>query len=102
MFSLGVPELILLLALLLAYPIPTIIAFVRSHPQRFAILLLNLFAGWTVFGWIATLVWAATDASGGSRGTWQSSGEQQFCTQCGAPMRINDNFCPKCGARRGG
>jgi rubrerythrin len=23
-----------------------------------------------------------------------------FCTQCGHPLRLEDNFCPKCGTKR--
>lgn len=59
MFGLGAPELLviaILFAILLAYPLPTIIAFARKHRQRFAILLLNLLTGWTIIGWIGALV----------------------------------------------
>lgn len=40
------------------YFLPTIIAMVRSKSNRGAILLLNLFLGWTFIGWIVSLVWA--------------------------------------------
>jgi cytochrome c biogenesis protein CcdA len=100
MFALGVPELLIIL-LALVYTLPTIVAFARRHHQRFAILLLNLFIGWTIFGWVAALVWAATAVSSDSKGAWQASGEQRFYAQCGAPMRIDASFCAQCGARRG-
>lgn len=39
--------------------LPTIIAFQRGHESRIAILLLNLFLGWTGIGWIIALIWCA-------------------------------------------
>jgi hypothetical protein len=47
--------------LLFALPIyfaPTGIAFGRKHPQLWAIFALNLMAGWTMLGWVGTLVWS--------------------------------------------
>lgn len=42
------------------YLLPSIIAAARKHHQTLAILLLNIFLGWTFIGWVAALVWAAT------------------------------------------
>jgi hypothetical protein len=42
------------------YFIPALVARNRHHRQRQAILVLNLFAGWTAIGWIVALVWANT------------------------------------------
>jgi hypothetical protein len=41
------------------YFLPTIIAAIKSKRDTVAILLLNLFLGWSVIGWIVALVWAA-------------------------------------------
>jgi hypothetical protein len=41
------------------YFVPSIIALARHKRQTLAIFLLNLFAGWTVIGWIGALIWAA-------------------------------------------
>jgi len=41
------------------YFLPTIIALIKSKRDTVAILLLNLFLGWSVIGWIVALVWAA-------------------------------------------
>lgn len=41
------------------YFLPTIIAAMKSKRDIVAILLLNLFLGWSVIGWIVALVWAA-------------------------------------------
>ena len=45
---------------LAVYFLPTIIALARSHHNAVAILLLNLFLGWTGIGWILALVWSVT------------------------------------------
>jgi|SRR5262252_6603708 len=45
------------------YFIPAAVAFSWSHHNRVAILLLNIFLGWTIVGWVGALVWAATDPS---------------------------------------
>ncbi|MGA7909843.1 MAG: superinfection immunity protein [Candidatus Sulfotelmatobacter sp.] len=42
----------------LMYFLPTLIALARSKRDITAILLLNLFLGWTMIGWIVALVWA--------------------------------------------
>lgn len=43
---------------LAVYFIPSIVAKHRGHPQLLAIFMLNLFLGWSIFGWAAALVWA--------------------------------------------
>jgi hypothetical protein len=48
----------LLAVLFIPYWIPTIVAFVRKHPSKGAILALNMFFGWTFVGWVLSLVWA--------------------------------------------
>ena len=40
--------------------LPSIIAFARRHQNRAAILVLNIFLGWTFVGWVIALVWAFT------------------------------------------
>ena len=49
--------------LLALYFLPTIVAILRDHRNAAAILILNLFLGWTFLGWVAALVWSATDAT---------------------------------------
>lgn len=43
---------------ILIYFVPTFVAFRRRHPQIMAIVVLNLFLGWTFLGWLGALVWA--------------------------------------------
>lgn len=40
------------------YFLPAIVARSRQHPNAAAILLLNLFLGWTFVGWVVSLVWS--------------------------------------------
>ena len=47
-----------LLLLIVLYFLPALIASVRHANSGGLIFLLNLFAGWTVVGWFAALVWA--------------------------------------------
>lgn len=40
------------------YFLPTIIAGARGHHQMAALFCLNLLLGWTLLGWVLSLVWA--------------------------------------------
>ena len=53
--------LFLLLPALAAYFVPTIIAVARRARNSLAIVLINIFAGWTFLGWVAALVWSIVD-----------------------------------------
>jgi Superinfection immunity protein len=53
----------LMLILLAIYVIPSVVAFGQGHRQAVPILLLNLLLGWTLVGWVAALVWAASRPS---------------------------------------
>jgi hypothetical protein len=50
--------LALALALLFVHFLPSYLAFQRKHPHSVAILLLNIFLGWTLIAWVILLVWA--------------------------------------------
>ncbi len=50
--------LIGLLLFALIYWLPSLVAFARGHRNRRAVLGLNTFAGWTLFGWVIALVWS--------------------------------------------
>lgn len=38
--------------------LPSLIAFNRDHEYRWPILIINVFFGWTLLGWVIALVWA--------------------------------------------
>lgn len=44
--------------LFLVYFSPSIVAFFRKHPKGGTLFLVNLCLGWTVVGWIFTMLWA--------------------------------------------
>lgn len=46
------------LAALLVYLLPTLIAFFRSHRNRWVILVINVVFGATLLGWLFSLIWA--------------------------------------------
>jgi hypothetical protein len=51
-------ELLLVVLIFVFYFLPTLIAFLRQHKNKLAIFLLNLLLGWTVLGWVVSLVWS--------------------------------------------
>jgi T4 superinfection immunity protein len=48
----------MLVAFIVVYLLPTIIAGTRKHPYWGWIVFINIFTGWTIIGWLASLVWA--------------------------------------------
>ncbi len=40
------------------YFLPTIVGFKKQQPNKTSIFLLNLFLGWSLIGWVISLVWA--------------------------------------------
>jgi hypothetical protein len=46
--------------ILALYFLPSIVAGGRNHASSGGILVINLFLGWTVLGWIGALAWAAS------------------------------------------
>lgn len=46
--------------ILIIYFIPTITAYAAKKKNKQAILVLNFFLGWSIIGWIISLVWATT------------------------------------------
>lgn len=51
-------EILVLLAAVILYFLPTIVAGSEDHKQVMSILVLNLLLGWTFVGWVIALVWA--------------------------------------------
>ena len=40
------------------YFLPSMIAIFRSHRNALSVVVLNLFLGWTLVGWVVALVWS--------------------------------------------
>ncbi len=50
--------MLLMLPLILLYLLPTWIAFSNRHRNLSWVLLLNVLAGWSILGWVASLCFA--------------------------------------------
>lgn len=48
------------LVFMLLYFAPSLVAGVRKHHNTGAIVVLNFLLGWSVLGWVGSLVWACT------------------------------------------
>lgn len=55
--------LILLAFAALIYFLPAIIAANREHHQTGPIVILNLFLGWTLLGWVVALAWSVSSVA---------------------------------------
>ena len=43
------------------YFLPSVVAYARGHPSFVGILVLNLFLGWSLIGWVIALAWSFSD-----------------------------------------
>lgn len=93
------------------YFLPAIIGSKKHNAT--AILLVNLFLGWTVVGWIVALVWAlsstpepgqvvivqppAPQAPTPQPAPQAPAPRSVYCSRCGTPLKGGDRFCPSCG-----
>lgn len=104
-FGLGSSELLLgfiVLALLIVpYFIPAFIA--RKKVNFTLILLLNIFLGWTLLGWIIVLIWAIADktpeelASAKNYNLNVTNSEKKYkCAYCGFESYEKTTFCSVC------
>ena len=60
--AIGIPLLFVAsVVALLLYLLPSFVAVKREHENQMGVVALNFFAGWTLIGWIACLVWAMRD-----------------------------------------
>lgn len=53
--------LIVMVLMVMIYFLPVIIAMARKHRNLGPVLILNLFVGWTLIGWVVALVWACVN-----------------------------------------
>lgn len=84
------------------YFLPGIVAHVRVHNDENSIVILNFFAGWTVVGWLAALIWSA---SGNVYVPVQKAApvvsspdvdDYEPCPECAEPVRKGAVKCRYC------
>ena len=51
-------ELAFIILIVVLYFLPSLIAYLRRHKNIQAIFALNFLLGWTVLGWVGSLVWS--------------------------------------------
>jgi hypothetical protein len=49
---------LLVIACVIVYFLPTLIAMLRDHPQKIQIFILDLLSGWSGVGWVLAVIWA--------------------------------------------
>lgn len=57
--AVGVGFIVLSIISFIAYWIPTIVALLRDVPNKGSVIVINLFLGWTIIGWVVALAMAA-------------------------------------------
>lgn|SRR3989338_2070072 len=59
------------------YFLPSIIAGMKRKENAISILILNIFLGWTILGWIGALIWAYTGTPSPRAAAWDKEFEQE-------------------------
>lgn len=93
--------ILIIIAVVLVYFLPSVISEARHHRNDAAIFILNLLLGWTVLGWIVALIWSFTSptvAVQASSAPAAPSSSAGYCPHCGG-ARAAGSFCPGCGAK---
>ena len=93
-----------MLVSLFLYFLPAFLA--RNKSNFTAVLLVDLFLGWTFIGWIVALIMALSSdpprqiaaPMPSAAPPPQPAATTLFCTACGKPCVVNARFCSSCGA----
>jgi FtsH-binding integral membrane protein len=89
--------LLLVLLCLAVYFFPAIKAYQEKKPNRQAILVLNIFLGWTLIGWVVALVWAYTNSEHKVMVNANTGISSVLCSSCGKYSQAGSQFCATCG-----
>jgi hypothetical protein len=82
-----------ILIIILLYFLPTIIAFYRGKSNWLAIMLVNLFFGWSFIGWFVALIWAVTkDVERQSVIINNSMSSDRTSNHLSTPTYLNESF----------
>ncbi len=85
------------LAMLIIYFIPAINGYSKQHRSRALILVVNVFLGWTVLGWLVALAWSAGSARDDPAAPTASTHVK--CPDCAELVRREAKVCKHCGCR---
>jgi ribosomal protein L37E len=98
--------------------IPSAVAFGRNHPNKVPILLLNIFLGATIIGWVIALIWASMNLDKYAMNTINKTEQKTThttseirqpqeeikksfkfheCEKCGYSYTVRLSNCPQCG-----
>ena len=84
------------------YFVPAIVAHKRKHPSFTGILLVDLFFGWTLVGWVGALVWAVTNNNKTvivqSESTAHDPEKTKECPFCAETILKAATKCKHCGS----
>jgi hypothetical protein len=79
------------------YFVPTIVGWKKKNSG--SIMMLNLFLGWTLIGWVIALCWALAVEDDEIE---DAASEPTLCTSCGKYSAGHPKFCASCGAQIAG
>lgn len=96
------------LMILAFYFLPSILAWNKKDSG--AIIVINIFLGWTFIGWIVAVIWAITSPPALTyvvvnqptypvQPTYQQPTQGLYCSYCGKQSPPGGTFCSNCGRR---
>jgi hypothetical protein len=86
----GVSEILVIIVLIGLYILPSIVEYNRNTKYTSGIVLLNLFLGWTLIGWLGALIWSV------SAKEISPDVKKYKCKHCNHQSNENSHYCPRC------